>query len=106
MRKFLSNLWKYEQLREAQNSLTMALEFGRADGLGNLAELPGAEIAAGAPMGLVALDTAKNDDAPSPDGPSENGSGEKESDWNREDVLTDPTKSGFRRVIKSKRSRR
>ena len=85
-------LREFEQLRDMQNSLTMALEFGRADGLGDLAELSGAEIAAGARMGLVALGTAKNDDAPSPDGPSENGFGEKESDRNREGVLTDPNK--------------
>ncbi len=96
---------KYEQLRDMQHSLTMAAEVGRADGLGDLAARSGAEMAAGTHMGPVALDTATNDAAPSPDGPSENGSGEKESERDREDVLSDPP-NGFQRVIKKARSSR
>ena len=38
---------EYEQLRGMQNTLTMALEFGRADDLDDLAALSGAEMAAG-----------------------------------------------------------
>ena len=97
---------EYEQLRGMQNTLTMALEFGRADDLDDLAALSGAEMAAGTRKGPVALDMATNDAAPSPDGPSENGSGEKESDRNREDVLSDPSDGGFHRVIKKTRSSR
>ncbi len=95
---------EYEQLRDMQHSLMMAVEFGRVDGLGDLAAGSGAEMAA-THMGPAALDTATNDDAPSPDGPSENGSGEKESDPNGEDEMSD-LRSGFQRVIRKSRSPR
>ncbi len=102
---------EYEQLRDIQNSLMMALEFGRADGIGDLAGLSSAEMAAGTHMGPVALDTATNDAGPSPDGPSENGSGENGSgenlsDRNLEDDLSDPQGGGFQRVIRKARSSR
>ncbi len=96
---------KYEELRDMQHSVVMAMEVGRADGLGDLAAQSGAEMAAGTHMGPVALDTATNDDAPSPDGPSVNGPGKKESDGNGKDDLSD-LRSGFQRVIKKTRSPR
>ena len=96
---------EYEQLRDMQHSLMMALEFGRVDGLGDLAARSSAEMAAGTHVGPMALDTATNDDAPSPDGPSENGSGKKESDRNGEDDMSD-LRSGFQRVIRRSRSPR
>ena len=96
---------EYEQLRDMQHSLVMAVQVGGADGLGDLAARFGAEMAARNHMGPVALDTATNDAAPSPDGPSENGSGEKESDRNGEDDSSDPL-TGFQRVIRKTRSPR
>ena len=96
---------EYEQLRDMQHSLMMAVEVGRADGLGDLAARSGAEMAAGTHVGPVALDTATNDDAPSPDGSSENGSGKKESDQNGEDDMSD-LRSGFQRVMRKSRSPR
>ncbi len=96
---------EYEELRDMQHSVVMAMEVGRADGLGDLAAQSGAEMAAGTHMGPVALDTATNDDAPSPDGPSVNGPGEKESDGNGKDDLSD-LRSGFQRVIGKTRSLR
>ncbi len=96
---------KYEELRDMQHSVVMAMEVGRADGLGDLAARSGAEMAAGTHMGPVALDTATIDDAPSPDGPSVNGPGKKESDGNGKDDLSD-LRSGFQRVIGKTRSLR
>ena len=96
---------KYEELRDMQHSVVMAMEVGRADGLGDLAAQSGAEMVAGTHMGPVALDTATNDDAPSPDGPSVNGPGEKESDGNGKDDLSD-LRSGFQRVIRKTSSPR
>ena len=96
---------EYEQLRDMQHSLMLAVEVGTADGLGDLAARSGAEMAAGTHMEPMALDTATNDDAPGPDGPSENGSGEKESDRNGEDDLSS-LHTGFQRVIRKTRSSR
>ncbi len=72
---------EYEQLRDMQHSLVMAVLVGRADGLDDLDARSGAE-AAGTHIEAVALDTAVNDAARSPDGPSENGSGETGSGAN------------------------
>ena len=94
---------EYEQLRDMQHSLVMAVQVGGADGLGDLAARFGAEMAARTHMGPVALDTATNDAAPSPDGPSENGSGEKESDRNGADDLSD-LRAGCERLFKKMRS--
>ncbi len=101
---------EYEQLRDMQHALVMAVEIGRADGLGDLAANSGAEMAAGTHMGpvaldTVALDTAANDAAPRPDGPSGNGSGETESARNGEDDSS-ALRTGLRRVIKKTRSPR
>ncbi len=96
---------EYEQLRDMQHSLMMAVEFGRVDGLGDLAARSGGDMAAGPHTRRVALDTAANDATLSPDGPSKNGSGEKESARSGERVAGD-LRTGLRRVIKKSRSPR
>ena len=99
---------EYEQLGDMHHSLVMAVEVGRADGLGDLAERSGAETKPATYTRLVALDTAANDavpsphgpspDGPSPDGPSENGTGKKESARIGHDEAND-LHAGLRRLI-------
>ena len=96
---------EYEQLRSVQNSLTMALEFGRADGPGDLAALSGAEITARTHRGPVGPVTATSDAGANPCGPGEDGSSEKGSDESLEDFLSE-SHSGFQRVIRKARSSR
>ena len=96
---------EYGHLGDMHHSLVMALEVGRADGLGDLAERSGAEMKPASHTRLVVLDTAANatapsSDGPSPDGPSENGAGKKEAARNGQDDSND-LRAGLQRLIKT-----